>query len=168
MFAEEIKELTKKLKVKKEEIEKIEIKIEKLKKMSNIDESININEVNGKINKREAIEMINRYTDKRLNSMDVIFSNKNETTGQWWFEPKPKKLKKILYILLNDQRENNLYLFKIPKGTYPSPEKIFSYREEKESCTIKIDGNDIHEFKDLLGSKVCFSKFLEDIINYKK
>ncbi|WP_028856975.1 hypothetical protein [Psychrilyobacter atlanticus] len=166
MFTEEIKELTKKLKIKKDEIEKIEIKIEKLKKMSNMNKSINITQLDTKINKGEAIEMINRCTDKRLNSMDAIFSNRNETTGQWWFEPKPKKFKKTLYILLNDQNENNLYLFRIPKKTYLYPEEIFYYRKEKSSCSIRIDGNDIHEFKDMLDSKVCFSEFLEDVIAY--
>lgn len=166
MFTEEIKELTKKLKIKKDEIEKIERKIETLKKMSNIDEQINITQLSTKLNKGEAIEIVNRQKNKRLNSRDVIFSNRNESTGQWWFEPNPKKFKKELQILLNDKEKNKLYLFKIPEDNYLYPEEMFYYRRDKGLCSITIDGNDIHNFKDKLGSGVCFSEFLEDIIVY--
>lgn len=129
-------------------------------------EPLNTKELNGKIKKGEAIEIVNRQKNKRLNSRDVIFSNRNEATGQWWFEPNPKKFEKTLQILLNDREKNKLYVFKIPKDNYLDPSDVFYYRKDKGLCSITIDGNDTHKFRDKLGSGVCFSEFLEDIIVY--
>ncbi|WP_028857504.1 hypothetical protein [Psychrilyobacter atlanticus] len=179
MFAEEIKELTEILKVKKNElkrverqfvrlkneVETVEIKIEKLEELSNI-EGLNVEKSDGKIKKCKAIEIVNREKNKGLKSRDVIFSNRNKTTGEWWVEPTPKKFGKILNLLLNDRERNKLYLFEIPKEKYSSPNEKFKYREDKGLYSIKIDGNDIHEFKDELGSGVCFGKYLKDTIDY--
>lgn len=153
------------------EIEKVETKIEKLKEMTDTEEVTLVSpepkfQNTKKINKGEAIEIVNTHKNKRLNSRDVVFSNRNETTGQWWFEPNLKKFEKILHIILNDRKTNKLYVFKIPEDNYLYPEETFYYREDKGACSITIDGNDTHKFRDTLGSGVCFSEFLEDIIAY--
>lgn len=189
MFVEEIKELMKKLIIQKNElkrvgeeyvrlnneIKKVEKKIEKLKEMTDIEEIelvcpepklSNTRELNQKINKWQAIEIVNTQKNKKLNSRDVVFSNRNESTGQWWFEPNIKKFEKTLYIILNDRKTNKLYLFKIPENNYLHPEEKFYYRKDRSSSSITIDGNDTHKFRDTLGSGVCFSEFLEDIIAY--
>lgn len=179
MFIEEIEELTEKLKDKKNELKKVErqfvrlknevetveIKIEKLKQLNDI-RGLNVKISDGKIKKCKAIEIVNREKNRGLKSRDVIFSNRNKTTGEWWLEPTPKKFKNTLQILLNDREKNKLYLFEIPKEKYSSPNEIFKYRKDKGLYSIKIDGNDIDEFRDELGSGVCFGQYLKDTIDY--
>jgi len=179
MFTEEIEELKERLKIKKNElkrierrfiqlknkIETVEIKIEKLKELTDI-ENLNIEKSDKKIKKCKAIEIVNREKNKKLKSRDVIFSNKNKTTGEWWLEPTPKKFEKTLNLLLNDRKVNKLYLFEIPKEKYSSPNEIFKYRKDKGLYSIKIDGNDINEFRDELGIGMCFREYLKDIIDY--
>ena len=46
------------------------------------------------------------------------------------------------------------------------PEDIFYYRKDKGVCSITIDGRDTRNFRDTLGSGVCFGAFLEDVIDY--
>lgn len=179
MFAREIAELVEWLEIKKNqlkivekkfiqlknEIETVEIKVEKLKEL-NYNQDLNLGRPNSKIKKSKALEIVNREKNIGLKSRDVIFSNRNKTTGEWWFEPTPKKFKNTLHILLNNREKNKLYLFKIPKDKYTCPSNIFKYRKDKDLYSIKINGNDLEKFKDELGSGVCFSEYLKDIIDY--
>lgn len=194
MFAEEIKELKKRLKLRgnefeeiKKEIRELQEKIEKLEDFMDldkikreddiIDDEIKLSTLirtvetrknkNYIIKKAVAINLVNENTNLNIRSKDIIFSNKNKTTREWWFEPSLRKFRATFYIILNDEDKDKLYIFKIPKDTYLHPEEKFYYREDKGLCSIRIDGFDTLNFRDKLKSNICFKKFYTETLEYE-
>jgi len=165
MRTKEIKRLKNILKYREENLEELKKEIEEIKEMIEILQEGSDNSTRD-ITKAIAIKLVNENTNLNIRSKDVIFSNKNKTTREWWFEPSLEKFKTTFYIILNDEDKNRLYIFKIPKNTYPNPLEKFYYRKEKGSCSIRIDGIDTLDFRDKLGSNVRFEKFRIETLEY--
>jgi len=99
-----------------------------------------------------------------LNSKNVVFANINTRVPVWWLEPNNDKFKTDLYIALNCNINNILYVFFLPAGTFNNPKKIFYQRNDKNSSHIEIqvDGETFIDTK----SKIDFSKFIIKKVMY--
>lgn len=126
----------------------------------------------GKIIKEKRMtksEAINMAREKFLTSLDnsnTLFSNINAAQDVWWLEPSNIKFASDLYFVLNNEKTQTLYIFKLPANTIRNAGSYFHQRNDK----VKTNASDI--YISVSGIKFCdkkgfdFSKYRIDEIEY--
>lgn len=146
--------------------DKIESEEEDVKVKSVIDESIVIEKlVNDQMNKSKAIKLAATKITSLSNS-NTIFSNINAAQNIWWLEPNNNKFRNDLFIILNNDKDRELYYFKLPANTISNPNNHFIQRNDK----VKTNCSDIYipftqtKFTDKRG--FGFTRYLIETIEY--
>jgi len=109
-------------------------------------------------NKKKALLYLQKNTDYLLNNQNMVFSNMNKTSGEWWFEPSNEKFKSELFIVLYHNIENTLYMFHLPANSINNP-LIQLYQRKNGKPTITISPNDT-EFMDTKKGLISLKKYL--------
>jgi hypothetical protein len=129
--------------------------------------------VKTKMSRSEALRITNIYLYQKyhqtINGKQFVFSNQNKTNDKWWFEPKIETFENDLFIALNDNKLNKLYLFKIPSRKLFPPDQYFKIRPDTNKPTINIEGHDTLNFQDCSkgSAKIAFKKFLIKTFEYQ-
>jgi hypothetical protein len=127
-----------------------------------------VNSSSKKLNKAEAIQLVNDKLSIVINHSNTIFSSINKTLDVWWFEPENSRFNSDFHLLLCDHNSNTLYYFFIPKGSVTNPKDTFYQRKDfkdKSHIEIWVDNTD---FKDRKKTEIpfSFSKYLKEKISY--
>jgi len=147
-------------KVFKEEIQVTE-------KLSVAEESLIIeNIINSQMNKSKAMSLASKKLTTLTNS-NTIFSNIITAQDGWWLQPHNDKFQTTLHIILNDDRANKLYVFRIPANTITDASLYFKQRNDRfrTNCSdinIPLSGTKFREKK----NEFDFTPFLEEEIRY--
>jgi hypothetical protein len=131
------------------------------------DESMIIEElVQGQMNKSKAMKIAYSKNLTSLTNSNTIFSNIILALDSWWLQPFNDKFKSDLYIILNDNRTNKLYIFKMSANTITNPSSHFKQRNDKfrSNCSDIYIPLSSSKFVDKNGFD--FTSFLTDRIEY--
>jgi hypothetical protein len=118
------------------------------------------------LSKKEAIKMLNKTCNLRLNVSNTIYSNINDAVPQWWFEPTNEKFEEDLNLILNNQIDKILYYFFIPNGAIPDPRNLFYQRGGRDNRTHIVVNVDNNNFVDN-NSNFHFRPYLRKTLNYQ-
>jgi hypothetical protein len=90
-----------------------------------------------KMNKAKAIELARTKSLTTLSHSNTIFSNINAAKDVWWLEPDNNKFASNLNIILNNDRVQTIYIFKLPANTIRNPAQYFIQRNDdvKVNCS---------------------------------
>jgi hypothetical protein len=89
------------------------------------------------MNKSKAISLSRSDSNFSITHANSIFSNINSAKDVWWLEPNNKKFQIDLFLILNNHRDNRLFLFKLPSNTIVNPADRFIQRNDavKTNCS---------------------------------
>ena len=122
--------------------------------------------------KSEAIEVIRCVPGKKfpMTNENTELSSITKRKNRWWIEVKEKKFEvDDLYIILNDQRSNELHYFQIKKSKI-KPQSIFKHRKDYPDTLeifIAIDRPDFL-VQNALKPPLYLKKFHKGSIRYEK
>ncbi len=93
--------------------------------------------IKNQMNKSKALQLTYSKGLTKLNNSNTIFSNIITNLDAWWLQPYNDKFMSLLHIILNDNRVNKLFVFKLPAGTINDPSKYFKQRNDsyKTNCS---------------------------------
>jgi hypothetical protein len=118
------------------------------------------------MNKKNAIDLLNRKHGLGLDDRNTRFSNVNSGKRVWWFEPKNAQFQDRLNIILCNAEEKKIYFFVIPENKIQNPAIYFVQKQEGVShIEIKVDDK---KYQDILmhPKGICFDEYLKDVIEY--
>jgi len=121
-----------------------------------------------KIDKNEAMNLVNREVNMGLNNSNTVFSNVNKGKPVWWFEPENSRFNYDFHLILNDAKKKILYYFFIPKNDITNPKATFYQRKDfDDKSQIEIYDDD-PKFMDTkkTGNGLQFKKYLKREIQY--
>ena len=119
-----------------------------------------------RMNKTKAINLAKAKSITSLDHFNTMFSNINSAQDVWWLEPNNDKFISNLYFILNNDKTQTLYIFKLPANTIRNPAQHFTQRNDN----VKTNCSDIYipvsgiKFNDKKGFD--FSKYLIEKIKY--
>lgn len=137
------------------------------KKTSTEDEGIIIeNLVKNQMNKSKAMMVAHSRNLTSLTNLNTIFANIIYVQEGWWLQPSNDKFEIDLHIILNDDRSNKLYIFKLPAKSITNPSSHFKQRNDKyrANCSDIYISTTGTLFREKNGFD--FTKFLIEKIGY--
>ena len=122
--------------------------------------------INDQMNKSKAIKIARTSNLTSLTNSNTIFSNINAAQGIWWLEPNNDKFKSDLHIILNNDRDQKLHIFKIPANIISDPTIHFIQRNDsfRTNCSDIYIPVSLTKFVDKKG--FGFTKYLIETIEY--
>ena len=119
-----------------------------------------------RMNKSKSINMASSKFLTSLDHSNTLFSNINAAQDVWWLEPSNNKFRSDLYFILNNDKIQTLYIFKLPANTIRNAGSYFHQRNDN----IKTNASDIYipvsEIKFCDKKGFDFSKYLIEKIKY--
>lgn len=137
------------------------------KKTSDADEAVIIeNLIKNQMNKSKAMQIAYTINLTSLTNSNTIFSNIIYVQNGWWLQPSNDKFESDLHIILNDDRSNKLYIFKLPANTITNPSSNFKQRNDKyrANCSDIYISTSGTLFREKNGFN--FNKFIVEKIEY--
>ena len=121
--------------------------------------------VNDQMNKSKAVKILNTKNLTSLTSSNTIFSNINAAQDIWWLEPNNDRFKSDLCIILNNDRDQKLHIFKITANIISDPTIYFIQRNDsfRTNCSDIYIPVSLTKFAD---KKFDFTKYLIETIEY--
>ena len=87
-----------------------------------------------------AIKFVNGHLGHELlKHSNTSFSNINGAKSVWWLEPKIKRFKNELHLLL--AKDRGLIWLRIKANTFPNLKEKFRYRPKKECVSLEISSS---------------------------
>jgi hypothetical protein len=119
-----------------------------------------------RMKKTKAISLAKTKSITSLDHSNTLFSNINASQNVWWLEPSNDKFTSNLYFILNNEKTQTLYIFKLPANTIRNAGNFFHQRNDR----VRANCSDIYipvsgiKFEDKKGFD--FSKYLIEKIEY--
>lgn len=118
------------------------------------------------MNKSKAIDIARSKSLTSIDHSNTLFSNINAAQDVWWLEPSNIRFQSVLYFILNNDKTQTLYIFRLPANTIKNANSHFHQRNDR----VKTNASDI--YIPVSGIKFCdkkgfdFSKYLIEKIEY--
>lgn len=118
------------------------------------------------MNKSKAINLAKSKSLTSIDHSNTLFSNINSAQDVWWLEPSNTRFNSDLYFILNNEKTQTLYIFKLPANTIRNASSHFHQRNDR----VKTNASDI--YIPVSGFKFCdkkgfdFTKYLIEKIEY--
>jgi uncharacterized protein (DUF433 family) len=91
------------------------------------------------MDKQLAIAKVNEHLGYRLlDGRNTRFANVNASKPVWWLNIPPGKFKKDLHLLLVTERQDSLIWLKIEAHTFPVPDQVFRWRQDKGQYDLEL------------------------------
>ena len=85
--------------------------------------------INNQMNKSKAIALACKNLTA-ITNINTIFSNLT-VQESWWLQPHNEKFKTTLHIILNNNKVQKIYVFKLPANSIVSPSTYFKQRNDR-------------------------------------